>query len=198
MRFRSYWLPLIHRHPYVLSLTLSSPDPCQINVTVTHEHKRQEKVDAYIIFCEILQRALPLWEHESPAEELAVVPPSLHQHAVSDPCREPAQRPIRQNSQTVTPGVFVAVHSPSSYAKFFVGSENSFLSYFALIHCSLNTLNTEGSAGSHSIHKKTPANNNYTLWEKKKHQRHSTSERNTRKQEYGYIKLNSNMWHPHI
>lgn len=31
-------------------------------------------------------------------------------------------------------------HLPSSYVKFSLGSENSFLSYFALIHCSLNTL----------------------------------------------------------
>lgn len=44
--------------------------------------------------------------------------------------------------------MFVGVHSPSSYAKFLVGSENSFLSYFALIHCSRSTLDTEGSGGS--------------------------------------------------
>lgn len=114
---------------------------------MSHTNTKARKLDAYVIFCKILQRALPLWEHESSAEELPVVPPSLHQHAVPNPCREPAQLPMRQNTQTFILWVFVGVRSPSSYAKFFVGSENSFLSYFALIHCSLNTLNTE-SRGS--------------------------------------------------
>lgn len=46
---------------------------------------------AYVVFGEVLEGALPLRQDEAPAEELAVVPPPLHQQAFSSFCARPAE-----------------------------------------------------------------------------------------------------------
>lgn len=53
--------------------------------------------NSYIIFGEILQSPLPLWKDKSSAEELPVVPTSLHQHAISYSCRKPTRSIMNLN-----------------------------------------------------------------------------------------------------
>lgn len=64
---------------------------------------------------------------------------------ISTPSRPPAERqhsfPSSRTRRCAR--VRARAHSPSSYSNFSVGSENSFLSYLARIHCSLSTLSTE-------------------------------------------------------
>lgn len=100
-------------------------------------------IAAYVKFGIVLQSALYFRKDESPVKKLPIVATPFHQCAISHFCRMQSKHYSGARTFYVClMCVFVCkcVFSPDSYLNRAPGSENSFLSYFALIHCSLSTL----------------------------------------------------------